>query len=206
MTEHRLAWVEASQGLQGAPARILFLATESGRAYARAAGIMERISESGADLLLMEEAPERPSELVMLQILAGEELIWARCEVVEQSLHHYRLRLLEEPWVGQRRRHQRFEIDLAVSILGLQGGPVEGRLTDISQGGAAIRSPVGTTVGSQIQLVFQLGTGLFFEDVLASVVRVQRLEESFLIGLSFEAPPRVLAKLEEWAKGGAVRG
>jgi hypothetical protein len=83
----------------------------------------------------------------------------------------------EQPARQQQRAYARVEVDTPVALrpeaswpgLAALHGAVEGRLVDLSGGGAKAVSPVALPVGSLVHLAFQVGRA-GFEDLLAVVL------------------------------------
>jgi c-di-GMP-binding flagellar brake protein YcgR len=87
----------------------------------------------------------------------------------------------------QRRRYPRVDLQVPVHlVLERTGQPISMAFRDLSAGGGALISKIPVAAGERVLLVFDLGSGLCFQDLGAEVVRcTDGPEGRYVVALRF---------------------
>lgn len=173
------------------PVRITVMDPQSRERLFRTAGVLMKVDE---DLLAVECLHPTPALPILapatLEVLSGPEILFCHTTLSQTpSLRLGRLHLVLPAAVQteQRRRFPRVDLSVPVHVMVHRTGKaLEGELRDLSAGGAAVALDEQVEVGDQIAMVFNLGSGLFFEDLEGAVVRcTPSRSDGWVAGIQF---------------------
>lgn len=190
--------------LRGQPVRLTLLDAASRERSARLHGVLTGVSQAELTIDCVDAVPtlSEGSPLAVEAMVRGVQTWFSTHLVtaVRRSAPQLRLRVPEKVQTVQRRQHPRIDFEAPVHlVLKRTGQVVQGTLRDLSAGGASIRIPAPVVAGEVLQLVFKLGSGLFFENLEGHVLRSAPLPDgSAVVGLQFRCSQEQQALLAQW--------
>lgn len=190
----------------GCPIRVSIFDPEYPDCLGRYLGVLAEVS---SERLLVDcvDLPERlPQQArVTLEIRRQGSLFWCHSRFSsltgDRGSHQLCLQWPASVQSTQRRAFPRVDVHLPVfyGVLGrITAEP--GFIIDIGAGGIALQGAIGLSPQEKITLVFSLGSGLFFQDITADVVRSACSSTGVWVsGLSFRGlSPEQKQLLEQW--------
>lgn len=196
--------VDQMSELLGYPVRVTVMEPISHERQTRVAGVLAAVTAAGIVVESAGTMPLFPAEApATVEVLHGGSLYWCHTKVQPGAAGQYRsmyLALPVEVQTTQRRRFPRVDLDMTVHVL-VHDGPrvLEGAIRDISAGGAAVHLTDSLTEGQSVGLVFELGSGLYFQDLGSRVVRCTGTADgSYVVGLEFVCLAHQRAALAAW--------
>lgn len=190
--------------LGGQPVRVTLLDASSRERTARLHGVLTSIRGTGLTIECVDSVPA----LVEGTPMAVEAMVkgvqtWFHTSLtstVRRAASQILLRLPEKVQTIQRRQHPRVDFDAPVHLVlkGI-GQVIKGTLRDLSAGGASIRLSGPVVSGEIVQLIFNLGSGLFFENLEGEVLRCAPVPDgSMIVGLQFRCSDEQRDLLAQW--------
>lgn len=162
---------------RGRPVRLSLFDPIYRERVGRYSGMLTDVTEDYLELELVDlNEPAAPGTLATLELTRDGQVFWCHSALaLAQPAASYAVRLVWPHAVQtvQRRGAPRVEVNVPLHYV-TEGSnlPGEAVMTDISKGGAAIAGKGSVAPGDSISLVFALGSGLFFQDIKARILRV----------------------------------
>lgn len=195
----RSGQIEVLQPLVGRPIRITITDGTHRERIFRTTGVLESLADSGIEAFVLEPMGFDQEMTITVEGLTHGEVLWFHTGMLIRKGQTLRLRYPSQVFTSERRQMTRVDIEIPVHVSGLGEIPVAAFIRDISAGGASLRSPVPAVSGQAISLVFSLGSGFYFQNLLAEVVRCSEASESvYSIGVRFRDGAFQQVELEEW--------
>lgn len=188
----------------GMPVRVTVLDPDSKERLDRVAGVLSAVSALGLTVdCLRVTGPLLSGTPVTLEILVNGNLVWGHSVVLDQQVRGQSLLYLQAPVALetlQRRRHPRIDLEIPLHlVVPRTGETLECLLRDLSAGGAAFQTPEPLGAGESVQLVFDLGTGMFLQDLQAETVRCTDAPGgSYTVAVRFVTGHDYEEKLSAW--------
>jgi c-di-GMP-binding flagellar brake protein YcgR len=190
--------------LRGQPVRLTLLEANSRERYARLHGVLIAVRGTELTIDCVDSVPALPEGTpVAVEAMVRGVQTWFNTHLsskVRRSAPQLMLVLPEKLQQVQRRLHPRVDLEGPVHVVVKRTGQViAATLRDISAGGASIRLPSAVEVGEMIQLIFNLGSGLAFENLKGEVVRCNAAADGgAIIGLMFRCSDEQRETLSQW--------
>lgn len=162
-------------GIQGQPVRVTIL-NAAGERRCRVNGSIRTATDETWTVDLIDPVPPLVLRTpVALEILVQGDLLWTTTWLRAETTGLVTTLHLVAPSTihrGQRRAYPRVDLSLPVHIKREPAGElVAAQLRDLSAGGASFQAEGSLVVGEQVQLVLSLGSGFYFQNLKAEVVR-----------------------------------
>lgn len=155
-------------------------------------GILAQVQPHCLEVECLDNPPSAPAGTrATLEVIKDGQLLWCHTYLQQgQDDQPYTLWLTPPHLVQSAQRRNSPRIDTYVPVhLVLDGTTtaIQGVIIDIGTGGAAVQSAAALSEGQRVALVFALGSGMFFEDIQAVVLRATALRTgNYTAGLRFE--------------------
>lgn len=194
---------EHLNALRGQPVRIT-LFDAAGERSARLHGVLAAVHETELTVECVDSVAAMPEGTLMtVEALVRGMQTWFDTRLVtgvRRSGSKLQLRVPEKLQTAQRRLHPRIDYEAPLHLVVKRTGQViRGVLRDLSAGGASVRLASPVPPGETVQLVFNLGSGLFFENLEGDLLRLSTLPDgSAVVGLQFRISTEQQALLAQW--------
>lgn len=195
--------VQQLSGLCGHPVRLTILDPLSNERISRISGLLVQVENARIAVDCLSHVPGLPeSAPVTLEVLHQGLLHVGKSALCPRQDGWQRL-YLEVPEALQtvhRRQHPRVDLAIPVHVVVNIGTQVlSAVLRDISAGGASLQVGQMLPAAQRVALVFELGSGLFFEDMEAETVRsVATTDGQYIVAVRFFCQADQEAALAAW--------
>lgn len=193
--------------LCGHPVRLTVLDPSSRERVERVAGILAGVQSNGMTVDCLRPVPGLAGGApVAVEVLVNGNLFWCHTtlqSVGGEAMDRLVLRTPASVQTLQRRRHPRVDLDVPVNlVLSRTGDAIRTTFRDLSAGGASLLTATPLSAGEPVQLVFSLGSGLFFQDLAAETVRcTDGPEGKYVVALRFKCDKVHEEALAAWVSG-----
>lgn len=200
-----LSLMESLLSYEGRPVRVSLFDAEYKDCFGRYRGILVEVLPDLLSVDCLDIPPAVPAGTSATVELARDgKLQW--CHTVTRPHLLQPPHVLHLAWPNaiqteQQRRSVRADANLMVHYLADGSSvPMTGLILNLSVGGAALQGLNPFKLGQILCLIFSLGSGLFFQDVRAEVVRVSSTRAgSWVAGLRFlDLRPDMAEALGRW--------
>ncbi|HYF92302.1 MAG TPA: PilZ domain-containing protein [Symbiobacteriaceae bacterium] len=192
---------------KGRPVRVCLFDPIYKDRLGRYPGILAKVSTDSIRIDCLDAPPAVPAETAAtVELVCEGKILWCHTSTLPDYDHiPYSLRLgrPEKLQTEQQRRSLRAEAYLPVHYLVPgRSEALQGVILNISTSGAALQGAAPLRIGDVIALVFSLGSGLYFQDVQAEVLRCTSTRAGLWItGLRFlTLETERVGKLSDWVK------
>lgn len=206
-TDAALPTIELLYQYKGCPVRVTMFDPVFRDRVGRYPGVLTEVSEGALTVECLSVPHGAPPGIhVTLELIHDGNLLWCHAHLQgasENQPARLHLSLPMEIQTGQRRRSPRVDAYVPVHYLvGDSRTPVQGVMVDIGAGGTAIEGAASLMRGQIVTLVFSLGSGLFFHDIEAEVLRSTFTRSgTWVAGLRFiSLSPEQEHHLEHWIR------
>lgn len=189
--------------LCGHPVRVTVMDPKSNERLNRVSGVLTAVDRAGLTVDCVQAISLMPaSSPVTVEILEEGNLYFFHTSFNPEGTGREQLRLKLPSLVQttQRRRYPRVDLDIPVHVMVNDGSQaVAAVLRDISAGGASLRFEKPIPEYQRVNLVFHLGTGLFFQNLEAETVRCTgTVDGVYIVALRFFCQPDQEVALAAW--------
>jgi hypothetical protein len=191
---------------KGRPVRVSLFDPVYLNRLGRFPGILASTSPDALEVECMSPPPiVGPNTPATFEVLYAGDVLWCHTWVIDRerlSTGQIWLKWPEGMQTAQRRNNARVDAHLPIHFLRDGAAPAVGLVMDISEGGLAMQSQVPLEVGERVSLIFSLGSGLFFQDIQAVVLRTSAARNGlWVMGVRFEfVAPEQQALVTKWIR------
>ncbi|MFZ5817402.1 MAG: PilZ domain-containing protein [Bacillota bacterium] len=192
------------ESLRGQPVRITLLDAASRERAGRVHGVLTVVRQTGLTVECVDSVPGTPEGAPLaLEAMTRGLQTWFHTNLAATARPgalQLQLALPQKVQTIQRRQFPRVDFHARVHlVVKATGRVVEGALRDLSAGGASIRLSGEVGPGEIVQLMFSLGSGLFFESLTGEILRCHRGPDgSSIVGMRFQCSAEQQALLAQW--------
>jgi hypothetical protein len=187
------------------PVRVSLFEPVGRERIARYPGVLAQVDETGVSVACFDVPVNVPAgTAATLEVACRGTVYWCHTETADGPCfvpNSIKLAWPATVQTGQQRRAPRVETNLPVHYF-VPGSdrPHSVVMLNISTGGAALRGAEPISLGLQLALAFGLGSGLFFQDIEAEVLRVTATHDGgWIAGVRFVSlTADQQANLDQW--------